>query len=255
MTASIFRPSITATPDRRLAQFVARAMQLTSALLLSAACVLPAIAEAQSADPAHVELPASGSGPLLVLFAGADGPLTHLEQARAFGREGWVVLVIDSNGFYSEAGTRIGELLKRSLARPEVRSAKASLVGYSLGGWLVLSAGNRMPEFVSGAVAYYPSTSLISDPKAFLAKPVVGVPTLVLAGVLDTYMSCCTIDRARALAAAAALPDVRAPLQLVEYPQADHGFVMRAYPQVYRPDDDADAMRRANEHLRKFVAR
>jgi dienelactone hydrolase len=204
-------------------------------------------------NPAHVELPASGSGPLLVLFAGADGPQTHLDQARAFSRAGWVVLVIDSNRYQAAPAERIRELLKHSLARPEVRSPKASIVGYSLGGWLVLAAGNRMPDLVSAAVAYYPSTSLIDDPKAFLEKPAVGVPTLVLAGVQDTYANCCTIDRARALAAAAALPDIRAPLQLVEYPQADHGFVMPAYRQVYRPDDDADAMRRSTEHLRKFV--
>lgn len=221
---------------------------------MAAACLLPALAVAQATDPAHVELPPSGSGPLLVLFAGADGPLTHLEQAKAFGREGWVVLVFDSNSLHSAPPARIRELLQRSIARPEVRSPKASLVGYSLGGWIVLAAGNRVPDLVSGAVAYYPSTSLIDDPKAFLAHPFVGVPTLVLAGVLDTYMNCCTIERARALAAAAALPDVRAPIRLVEYPQADHGFVLPAYRQVYRPDDDADAMRRANEHLRKFAS-
>ncbi len=243
-------------PRQMFTRFAAYSSQCARALILAAACVLPAIAEAQSTDPAHVELPASGAGPLLVMLAGADGPRTHLEQARAFGRLGWVVLVFDSNALRADAATRIRELLKRSLERAEVRSSKASLVGYSLGGWHVLSAGSRMPDLVSGAVAYYPSTSLIDDPKAFLAKqPVVGVPTLVLAGVLDTYMSCCTIDRARALAAAAALPDVRAPIQLVEYPLADHGFVMRAYPQVYRPDDDADAMRRADEHLRRFVSR
>ncbi len=242
-------------PRDRPARILDRARRHARAVLLAAVCLLPAVVAAQAPEPAHVELPASGSGPLLVLLAGADGPLTHLEQAKAFAKLGWVVLVVDSNGLRVDAATQIRELLKRSLARPDVRSSKSSLVGYSLGGWHVLSAANRMPQLVSAAVAYYPSTSLIDDPKAFVSNPAVGVPTLVLAGVLDTYMNCCTIERARALATAAALPDVRAPIQLVEYPLADHGFVMRAYPQVYRSEDDADAMRRANEYLRQFVSR
>jgi dienelactone hydrolase len=204
-------------------------------------------------DPDHVELPASGTGPLLILLTGMDGAATHLQQAKAFCREGWVVLVFDSSRINAEPARQIRELLRQSLARPEVRSAKASLVGYSAGGWLVLSAGNRMPDLVSAAVAYYPSTSLIRDPKTFLMNPVVGVPTLMLAGVRDTFMDCCLIERARALATAATLPEVRAPLQLVEFPLADHGFVLPAYSQVYRPDDEADAFRRAKEHLRKFV--
>jgi len=128
---------------------------------------------------------------------------------------------------------------------------ETTLVGYSLGGWIVLAHGNRMPDLVAAAVAYYPSTMRAGEPKAFLADPPATVPTLMLAGVKDTYMGCCTIERARALAAAAALPGVGASLRLVEYPEADHGFVLPAYPQVYRPDDAADALRQALEHLRR----
>ena len=217
-------------------------------------------AAAQPAAPsgvAMVEAPAGGSGPLLVLLSGADGAPNHRLQAQAFAREGWLVYVVDSNGLVAgapEEGLR--GLLQRSLASASASSSspaagtRAALVGYSLGGWLVLAYGNRMPDLVSAAVAYYPSTFRAGEAKAFLAKPPVAVPTLVLAGVKDSYMNCCTIERARALAAAAALPDVRAPLVLVEYPEADHGFVMQAYPPVYRPADDADALRRSVQHLR-----
>ena len=73
---------------------------------------------------------------------------------------------------------------------------------------------------------------------------------VMLAGVKDDYFGCCTIERARALAAAAVLPQVRASLRLVEYPEADHAFVLPDWTLAYRPADEADAFRRAVEHLR-----
>ncbi len=224
-------------------------------LLLAALWIWPALAQDSSRDPARVELPATGSGPLLVLFTGADGVATHLEQARAFAGEGWVVAIVDGSQALQDPASDIRGMLKQALGRPEVRSPKAALVGYSRGGWLVLAYGSRMPELVAAAVAFYPSTSAVFDPNAFLTSPAVPVPTLVLAGVRDNYMDCCLIERARALATAAALPEVGAPLELVEYPEADHGFMLPAYAQVYRPDDAADAFRRAQEHLRKHLAR
>ena len=66
------RPSNPLLFRQRFAPFVSGARQRASALLMAAACLLPALAVAQATDPAHVELPPSGSGPLLVLFAGAD---------------------------------------------------------------------------------------------------------------------------------------------------------------------------------------
>jgi len=222
---------------------------LAAAALL--ACSL--FARAQPAPPvALVEPPPGGSGPLLVLLTGVDGVPNHRGQAQAFAREGWLVHVVDSNRLMPD-GTAAGlrAFLQRSLALPEVRSKRAALVGYSLGGWIVLAHGNRMPDLVAAAVAYYPSTMRAGEPRAFLANPPATVPTLMLAGVKDTYMGCCTIERARALAAAAALPGVGASLRLVEYPEADHGFVLPAYPQVYRPDDAADALRQSLDHLRR----
>ena len=221
------------------------------------ATLLGGSARAQSppVEPAHVELPEGGSGSLLVLLTGIDGAPNHLALARDFARLGWVVHVIDSNRLSADPAARLDALLERSLAQPQVRSAKAALVGYSLGGWLVIAYGNRMPARVAATVAVYPSTSRVGEPQAFLASPPVAVPTLLLAGAKDDFMNCCVIERARALAAAAASPAVRAPVTLVEYPQADHGFVLPAYPQVHRPQDAADALRRADLHLRQHLPR
>lgn len=220
--------------------------------LLWAVALSPATAQ-DSAEPDHVELPPAGSGPLLLLLTGVDGVANHLGQAQAFGREGWVVHVVNSNRLMSDPEAGIRGIVKQSLAQPQVRSRKAAFVGYSLGGWLVIAHANRMPDIASAAVAYYPSTFRAGEPVAFLKSPVVAVPTLMLAGVRDTYMNCCVIERARAMTAAAA--ELGAPWQLVEYPQADHGFVLPAYPQVYRPQDAADALRRAHAHLLAHVAR
>ena len=210
----------------------------------------PAIAQDQSLDPARVELPASGAGPLLVLITGGDGVYTHLEQARAFGRAGWVVAVIDGSAALQDPMADVRSIVQRALARPEVQSRKAAVVGYSRGGWLVIAYANRMPDLVTAAVAFYPSTSAVFDPKAFLARPAVGVPTLVVAGARDTYLDCCLIERARALAAAAALPEVRAAIELFEVAEADHGFMLPAYPSVYRHEDAAEALRRAQAFLK-----
>lgn len=217
---------------------------------------------AQTAPPgvASVEAPPDGSGPVLVLLTGVDGAPNHRGQAQAFARAGWLVHVVDSNTLMGgDTAASLRGLLQRSLAQSPQQSPqqppRAALVGYSLGGWIVLAFGNRMPDLVSAAVAYYPSTTRAGDPEAFLSRPPVGVPTLMLAGVKDTYMNCCTIERARAIAAAAALPGVGAPISLVEYPQADHGFVLPAYPPVYRPVDEADAFARAVGHLRTAAGR
>lgn len=213
-------------------------------------------ARAQPASPVTlVEPPPGGNGPLLVLLTGVDGVdgvPNHRGQAQAFARVGWLVHVVDGNRPMPDGtATALREVLQRSLSLPELRSKRAALVGCSLGGWIVMAHGNRMPDLVAAAVACYPSTTRAGEPTAFLADPPATVPTLMLAGVKDTYTGCCPIERARALAAAAALPAVRAPLRLVEYAEADHGFVLPAYPQAYRPDDAADALRQALEHPRR----
>ena len=217
-----------------------------------AGLVLVAAATAQPALPgvSEVAMPPGGSGPVLILLTGADGAPNHRQQAQAFAGEGWQVLVVDSNRLMAgDPVVGLRELLA-NVAMQQSSEKRAALVGYSLGGWIVLAYGSRMPEFVSSAVAYYPSTFRIGDAKSFLASPALSVPTLMLAGVKDTYMNCCSIERARSLAQAASLPEVRASLQLVEYPEADHGFVLPAYPQVFRPEDEKDAFRRAVTHLR-----
>jgi len=89
------------------------------------------------------------------------------------------------------------------------------------------------------------------DPNAFLIHPRINVPTLILAGTMDSYKDCCPISRVRALVAAAILPEIGVPLEAHEYPDADHVFNIPSL-RTYRSDYAVDAFTRSLAHIRKF---
>jgi dienelactone hydrolase len=103
-----------------------------------------------------------------------------------------------------------------------------------------------MPDTISAVVTYYPSTNFITNPGDFASK--VKVPTLIFAGVLDTYKDCCVIERARKLAAAGG------SIRLVEYPDAGHAFAIKRFPKSWRGNDAADAFRRTLDYLKRNSA-
>jgi dienelactone hydrolase len=100
-----------------------------------------------------------------------------------------------------------------------------------------------MSDSVSAVVNYYPDTKSITNPGAFVSK--MNVPTLIFAGVLDTYKDCCVIERARNLGAAAEAQagGGQVILRVVEYPNAGHGFCIKN-SKAWRDNDAADAFRR-----------
>jgi dienelactone hydrolase len=91
------------------------------------------------------------------------------------------------------------------------------------------------------------------SPQALTGK--VGVVGFSLGGgpaaVHDAEKNCCMIDMARKLAAAAKAGGE--PLELTEYPNANHGFNLRAVAN-YREQDAADAFARTLAHLKKYLA-
>jgi len=206
----------------------------------------------------YVEVPSSGKGPLAILFSGGDGHGPYVGEAKAYAKEGYFVVLFDSTLIYtytesaSETANSVRSLIQRSLKKPEVQSSKAAVIGYSRGGLLALTFANRMADLVTSVVAYYPSTQMMGDPKEFLSNPRLNVPTLVLAGTNDTFMDCCLIGRARALKAAASLPDINVPLEIYEYPNANHVFNISTYPKAYRQDYAEDAFRRSLGHIQKY---
>ena len=230
---------------------------LLSALLGSAACL------AQDALPpvSHEARPASGKGPLIVLFSGGDGYRSYVDEAGRFAKEGYVVVLIDSTLFFNYTESKgqttgtIKGLIERSLQKPEVQSKKAAVVGYSRGGHLALFYANRMPEQVSAVVAYYPETRLVTEAnvREVLSAPRVEVPTLILTGAMDSYKNCCVIAKARLVHRTAALPDITVPVDLHEYPNAGHVFNIPRYADNYRSGDADDAFWRSLSHIRKFA--
>jgi dienelactone hydrolase len=116
-----------------------------------------------------------------------------------------------------------------------------------------LTWATRMSNSVSAVVNYYPDTKSITNPDALVSK--INVPTLIFAGVLDTYRDCCVIERARKLAAAAEAQagGGEAILRVVEYPDAGHGFCIKN-SKSWRGNDAADAFRRTLDYLRRNSA-
>lgn len=207
-------------------------------------------------------MPASGKGPLVVLFSGSDGAGPYVDEAKAYVKQGYVAVLFDTSSFHfknwsaqetsAESENLVRALIQRSLLKSEVQTSKTVVVGFSLGGGLALKFANRLPDIVSSVVAYYPATRSVGDPKEFLSNPRLTVPTLILAGVTDSFRGCCLIGKARELKAAADLPDVKVPLELHEYPDAGHVFNTFNRLNTYRSEDAEDAFRRSLAHIRKF---
>ena len=125
-----------------------------------------------------------------------------------------------------------------------------AVVGFSLGGASTLTYATRMPELVSAVVVYYPATQHITNPGNFVSK--IRVPTLMFAGGRDTYKNCCLIETARKLADAAKKSGGKVILEVFEYPNAKHGFIIKS-SEAWLPTDAADAFGRALSHLRLYL--
>ncbi len=193
--------------------------------------------------------PPGGKGPGVLLVSGQGGPNNYVAVAKQFAAQGFHVSLIDGNDVFkpNNAGQPAFVASISALrSSPKTSPGKIGVVGSSLGGGATMTYAARMPDQVAAAVAYYPYTAFIQNPDAFARQ--IKVPTLVLAAVKDTYKNCCVIDMARKLAGAAKAASSTPMLELVEYPEADHGFNL-AGPTT-RASDAADALKRAIAHLR-----
>jgi dienelactone hydrolase len=223
---------------------------------LIAAMLLGCLGESDAAEspPWQQEFyPANGKGRVVVVVTGHTGPGNYAYYAKDIAAQGYYAVLVNGNDFWrKDLGERGRDLLRGVVARaqqsPHALPGKAAVIGFSQGGGATLTWATRMSESVSAVVAYYPETRSIHNPDAFVSK--MDVPTLMLAGVLDTYKDCCVIERARQLAAAAAKEGgSRVVLRVVEYPDAGHGFAIK-YSKTWRSNDAADAFRRTLDYLK-----
>jgi dienelactone hydrolase len=201
--------------------------------------------------------PANGKGRVVVVVSGHTGPGNYAYYAKEIAAQGYYAVLVNGNDFWrKDLGERGRELLRGVVARaeqsPHALPGKAAVIGFSQGGGATLTWATRMSESVSAVVTYYPDTRSINNPGAFVSK--MNVPTLMFAGVLDTYKDCCVIERARKLAEAAAQEGSRRDvLRVVEYPDAGHGCAIK-YSKTWHSNDAADAFRRTLDYLKQNPA-
>lgn len=197
-----------------------------------------------------------GPFPALVLLHGCGGMYTaqgHLTASyRHWGallsEEGYVTLLVDS--FNPRGYGSICNLQKRPILasrervedayaalhwltrQPEVAPGRVGLIGWSNGGtgtlYAMRSATQPQEDGFRAAVAFYPGCSAISKARMPYMPY---APLLILIGEADDWTpaaSCKQVaDQAKAIGA---------PLDIVTYPGAHHGFDRIDSPVRYRPD-------------------
>ena len=202
------------------------------------------------ADPTQTVYLPKQPGPVVMVISGASSSLYGLyhDFTKALADKGYYAVLLYGNEILRREGGR--EALEGAIGRArqaaEAVPGKAAVVGFSLGGGGALAFAANMPETVSVVIAWYPTTSFVTDPAQFAAR--LQVPTLVLQGERDRYNNCCIVERVRAIEAAARSRG--APFELVVYPGAEHGFNLRSSSAYVRRDAE-DSWRRALEMLDK----
>jgi dienelactone hydrolase len=221
-------------------------------VMMLVACISGA-AYGESGLPSPKEYePPNGKGRVVIVLSGQTGVESYRTFGRQLAKEGYYAVLFDGNNFWLKGGG--GEaLLKGVIARaqqsPHALPGKVGVMGFSLGGGVALAYATRDPELVSAVVTFYPLTSFIKDPSGFVSR--IKVPTILFAAARDTYKDCCLIEMARKLSDAAKASEGPAMLEVIEYPNADHGFNLSG--NTWRGNDAADALRRALSHLGQYL--
>lgn len=104
------------------------------------------------------------------------------------------------------------------------------MASFSQGGGGVLAHAAQMPELIKAAVLYYPATSWARNLAAVTRR--IRIPILVLAAERDRSNNCCLIEHLREMESVARAN--RIPLELVVYPDAQHGSTWPGSPTAPR---------------------
>lgn len=206
-----------------------------------------------SGSPAELALPPSGAEPSLGLALCPDvmglRPLFDDLCARLAAEHGWAVCAVEP--FANREHLALEDRLDTSLdddrlladledAAVRTGAARTAVTGFCMGGMLALDAAGT--GSFDRAVAFYgmirrpaPWSSPGHEPLETLAHAE-ACPTLAVLGGHDRYTPAADIE---------ALRRVGDHVEVALYPEADHGFVHDPARPAHRPDDAADAWRRA----------
>jgi dienelactone hydrolase len=208
------------------------------ALVLAAVAFVPP-ASAQQEFP-----PPQGNGHVVVLISGIAGPSHDREFARAIAALGYDVALFDGKKMEGKGLGAIRSAIEQAKQMPHAVSGKVALVGLSLGGGIALAYGAMMPDDVAVDIVWYPATGFFARFPGFARR--IRVPVLMFAGESDTYRDCCLISTAHGIATAA--DAVKAPFELVTYPDTGHDFIVGG--SHYNPKSYKDALERTAARLK-----
>ena len=199
--------------------------------------------------------PAGGKGTIVIVASGYTGPGFYRDFSSKLAELGYYTVLMDGKDLFDPGSIglivpgmeNLQTVIAESKSSPQAIPGKASLVGFSVGGAGVLSFGAKLKDQVSAVVAYYPAiTTMGRDMKTFAAR--LQTPVLLFAGVKDLYHNCCLIESMRELAKA----PKTVPFELVEYPNARHGFNLNSLPFAYLPEDASDSWERTVAFLNRL---
>lgn len=193
--------------------------------LMATLCAAGALASAGAAAAAGREFPPpdGGKAPVVVIASGMSGPDHYAPVAKAIAALGYDVVLFDGNPMEGTHGQGLLDAIAQAKTAPHGLPGKVALVGFSLGGAIVLYYGVQHPELASGVVVWYPATAVIHSPADYAGK--IQTPVVMFAGGADTYRDgCCLASKATELAAAATAAGKSFDLTI--YPGAEHDFVV-----------------------------
>lgn len=207
----------------------------------------------------YLAVPSAGKGPGVIVIQEWWGLNDQIKGvADHLAGEGFTALAPD---FYGGKGAAIGEpdqagklmmALQRDvaaavargaarylLAQKVVSSKQVGVVGFCMGGGLALLTGSVAPHAIGAVVDCYGVGPLTPKDVSGIRAPVLGI----FGGK----------DEATTAAVAELQQGLGERFERHVYPEADHAFLNEQRPNVYRPDDAADAWRRIIPFLRSHL--
>jgi carboxymethylenebutenolidase len=210
-----------------------------------------------SGTPAEIARPdgPASRGLVVIPDIGSLRPLFDDHVARLAAENGWAVCAFDVWGGRDDLATledRLGAggtLDDERVLGDAVAAADATgvdpvgIIGFCMGGMYTLKAAGT--GRFDRAAAFYGMARVPDmwrsptqgEPLAALARPG-AAPAIAIAGTVDPWLPAEDLDALEA-----------AGVEVVRYEGADHGFAHDPSRPAHRPDDAADAWRRAIAHL------
>jgi carboxymethylenebutenolidase len=209
----------------------------------------------------YFALPASGSGPAVVVIQEWWGLVPHIENlVERFAAEGFVAIAPDLyHGQTTKSPDDATKLLMELdveraqkviagagayvLARPECTSKKYGVVGFCMGGALAQYDATKDHANVGAAVSFYGGFKKVNPDWSDLEAPI-----LLIYGEDDKGVPA---EQGRELGAK--LQQMGKNAEVVVYPHANHAFFNDDRPEVYNAQAAADAWRRMIELFRRSL--